>query len=96
MKKLEANSFYIETYGCTSNKADSYIISNILQKTNYVQTSIEKAEKKKTGKAPAKKKVVKKKEEKEEEAEEFICPYCGKVLKEKLATCPDCSASLKF
>jgi len=44
MKKLEANSFYIETYGCTSNKADSYIISNILQKTNYVQTSIEKAE----------------------------------------------------
>ena len=44
MKKLEANSFYIETYGCTSNKADSYIISNILQKKNYVQTSIEKAE----------------------------------------------------
>ncbi|MHA1525720.1 MAG: tRNA (N(6)-L-threonylcarbamoyladenosine(37)-C(2))-methylthiotransferase, partial [Promethearchaeota archaeon] len=41
---MEANSFYIETYGCTSNKADSYIISNILQKSNYVQTSIENAE----------------------------------------------------
>ena len=41
---MEANSFYIETYGCTSNKADSYIISNILQKKNYVLTSIEKAQ----------------------------------------------------
>lgn len=41
---MEANSFYIETYGCTSNKADSYIISTILQKNNYVQTSIDKAE----------------------------------------------------
>ena len=58
------------------------------------QKAMAKAEKKKTGKAPAKKKVVKKKEEKEQE--EFICPYCGKVLKEKLATCPDCGATLKF
>ena len=42
---MDANSsFYIETYGCTSNKADSYIISNVLQKSNYVQTSLEKAE----------------------------------------------------
>ena len=41
---MKANSFYIETYGCTSNKADSYIISNILQKSNYVQTSLENAE----------------------------------------------------
>ncbi len=38
------NSFYIETYGCTSNKADSYIISNELIKANYVQTSLEKAQ----------------------------------------------------
>jgi len=41
---LEANSFYIETYGCTSNKADSNIISNVLKKKNYLQTSIDKAE----------------------------------------------------
>ncbi len=41
---MEANSFYIETYGCTSNKADSYIISDVLQKSNYVQTSLENAE----------------------------------------------------
>ncbi|MFX0188980.1 MAG: tRNA (N(6)-L-threonylcarbamoyladenosine(37)-C(2))-methylthiotransferase [Candidatus Hodarchaeota archaeon] len=41
---LEANSFYIETYGCTSNKADSLIISNILKKANYIETSLEKAE----------------------------------------------------
>ena len=41
---MEANSFFIETYGCTSNKADSYIISNVLQKSNYVQTSLENAE----------------------------------------------------
>lgn len=60
------------------------------------QKAMAKAEKKKTRKAPAKKKVVKKKEEKEEEAEEFICPYCGNVMKEKLATCTDCSAQLKF
>ena len=38
------NSFYIETYGCTSNKADSYIISNALQKSNYIHTSLETAE----------------------------------------------------
>jgi len=34
----------LETYGCASNKADSYIISNVLQKSNYVQTSLENAE----------------------------------------------------
>jgi len=38
------NSFYIETYGCTSNKADSYIISNILTNSNYIQTTAENAE----------------------------------------------------
>ena len=38
------NSFYIETYGCASNKADSYIISNILTNSNYVQTTAENAE----------------------------------------------------
>ncbi len=41
---MEANSFYILTYGCVSNKADSYIIANVLQKSNYVQTSLENAE----------------------------------------------------
>lgn len=38
------NSFYIETYGCTSNKADSYIISDVLKKSNYTQTSLENAQ----------------------------------------------------
>jgi len=37
-------SFYIETYGCTSNKADSYIISNVLNKSDYTQTTLESAE----------------------------------------------------
>ena len=41
---LEPNSFYIETYGCTSNKADSLIISNFLKKANYIETSLENAE----------------------------------------------------
>jgi threonylcarbamoyladenosine tRNA methylthiotransferase CDKAL1 len=41
---LETNSYYIETYGCASNKADSYIISTILQKNNYILTSLENAE----------------------------------------------------
>ena len=41
---VEANSFYIETYGCTSNKSDSLIIANILKKTNYIQTDLEDAE----------------------------------------------------
>ncbi|NVM38355.1 MAG: tRNA (N(6)-L-threonylcarbamoyladenosine(37)-C(2))-methylthiotransferase [Candidatus Lokiarchaeota archaeon] len=36
-------SFYIETYGCTSNKADSYIIINQLINSNYNQTDLEKA-----------------------------------------------------
>ncbi|MFX1426988.1 MAG: MiaB/RimO family radical SAM methylthiotransferase, partial [Promethearchaeota archaeon] len=38
------NSFYIETYGCTSNKADSYIISNILLNSGYVQANLEDAQ----------------------------------------------------
>ncbi|MFX0177533.1 MAG: threonylcarbamoyladenosine tRNA methylthiotransferase, partial [Candidatus Hodarchaeota archaeon] len=41
---MEKNSFYIETYGCTSNKADSYIISNILKKNNYSETNLNEAE----------------------------------------------------
>ncbi len=41
---MQENSFYIETYGCTSNKADSYIISNALKKSNYTQTSLEDAQ----------------------------------------------------
>ena len=38
------NSFYIETYGCTSNKADSYIISNILSDSDYKVTTLENAQ----------------------------------------------------
>ncbi|MFX1309935.1 MAG: tRNA (N(6)-L-threonylcarbamoyladenosine(37)-C(2))-methylthiotransferase [Promethearchaeota archaeon] len=38
------NSFYIETYGCTSNKADSYIISNVLKRSDYTETSFESAQ----------------------------------------------------
>ena len=38
------NSFYIETYGCTSNKADSYIISNILTNSGYSQAEQEDAQ----------------------------------------------------
>lgn len=41
---MEPNSFYIETYGCTSNKADSNIIVSILKNSNYVQTDLENAE----------------------------------------------------
>ena len=41
---MQENSFYLETYGCTSNKADSYIISNVLKKSNYTQTSLEDAQ----------------------------------------------------
>lgn len=37
-------SFYIETYGCQSNKADSYIMSDLLIKANFVKSSINKAE----------------------------------------------------
>jgi len=41
---LKENSFYIETYGCTSNKADSYIISNILVDSGYSQVELEDAQ----------------------------------------------------
>lgn len=41
---MEKNSFYIDTYGCTSNKADSYIISSILKKSKYTEVNIENAE----------------------------------------------------
>ena len=41
---MKDNSFYIETYGCTSNKADSYIISNILSASNYKVTTLENAQ----------------------------------------------------
>ena len=41
---MEKNSFYIETYGCTSNKSDSYIISSVLSKAGYNPSTIEEAE----------------------------------------------------
>ncbi|NVM17590.1 MAG: tRNA (N(6)-L-threonylcarbamoyladenosine(37)-C(2))-methylthiotransferase [Candidatus Lokiarchaeota archaeon] len=41
---MEKNSYYIETYGCTSNKADSYIISSILNKAGYFEKNLEEAE----------------------------------------------------
>jgi len=41
---LRENSFYIETYGCASNKADSYIISTILSNSGYVQAKLEDAQ----------------------------------------------------
>ncbi len=41
---MQENSFYIETYGCTSNKADSYIISNALKNANYIETSLNTAQ----------------------------------------------------
>ena len=41
---MEKNSFYIETYGCTSNKSDSYIISSVLSKVGYHPSTIEEAE----------------------------------------------------
>ncbi|MFX0024992.1 MAG: tRNA (N(6)-L-threonylcarbamoyladenosine(37)-C(2))-methylthiotransferase [Candidatus Hermodarchaeota archaeon] len=40
---MEHNKFYIETYGCTSNKADSYIITNLLKKSNYLQSNLDDA-----------------------------------------------------
>ena len=41
---MEKNSYYIETYGCTSNKSDSYIISSVLNKSGYIPSTIEEAE----------------------------------------------------
>ncbi|MHA2400354.1 MAG: radical SAM protein [Promethearchaeota archaeon] len=41
---MRENSFYIETYGCASNKADSYIISNILINSGYFQTNFQDAQ----------------------------------------------------
>ena len=41
---MEKNSYYIETYGCVSNKADSYIISSVLSKSGYTSSTIEEAE----------------------------------------------------
>ncbi|KKN27879.1 hypothetical protein LCGC14_0860030 [marine sediment metagenome] len=41
---MQENSFYIETYGCTSNKADSYIISNVLTESNYTYSTLENAQ----------------------------------------------------
>ncbi len=41
---MKENSFYIETYGCASNKADTYILTDVLIKSNHVQTTIEEAQ----------------------------------------------------
>lgn len=41
---MEKKTFYLETYGCASNKADSYIISNILKNKHYTETSLNEAE----------------------------------------------------
>jgi MiaB-like tRNA modifying enzyme len=41
---LQKDSFYIETYGCTSNKADSNIISNILTNSGYSLTRSQDAQ----------------------------------------------------
>ncbi len=41
---MEQNKFYIETYGCTSNKADSNIITNLLNKSNYVLSTLDDAD----------------------------------------------------
>ncbi|MFX1448194.1 MAG: tRNA (N(6)-L-threonylcarbamoyladenosine(37)-C(2))-methylthiotransferase [Promethearchaeota archaeon] len=41
---MEKNTFYIETYGCVSNKSDSYIMSTILTKAGYAPSKIGDAE----------------------------------------------------
>ncbi len=41
---MRENSFHIETYGCASNKADSYIISTILTNSGYIQVKQEDAQ----------------------------------------------------
>ncbi len=41
---MTPNSFYIETYGCASNKADSQIISKILKENSYIPTTFSEAQ----------------------------------------------------
>ncbi|NHJ23971.1 MAG: tRNA (N(6)-L-threonylcarbamoyladenosine(37)-C(2))-methylthiotransferase [Candidatus Lokiarchaeota archaeon] len=41
---MKRRSFYIETYGCTSNKADSLVISKILKDNGYYEVNFEEAE----------------------------------------------------
>ena len=41
---MEKNLFHIETYGCSFNKSDSNIISNVLFKSGYAETTLESAE----------------------------------------------------
>lgn len=41
---LIEDSFYIETYGCTSNKADSLIMREVLIKSHYHPTNLESAQ----------------------------------------------------
>ncbi|MHA1755465.1 MAG: tRNA (N(6)-L-threonylcarbamoyladenosine(37)-C(2))-methylthiotransferase [Promethearchaeota archaeon] len=43
-QNLEKRTFYIETYGCTSNKADSAIIADVLKKAGYKEIRIDEAE----------------------------------------------------
>jgi len=40
---VNKNYFYIETYGCTSNKADSNIMISILQTSGYIKSNMENA-----------------------------------------------------
>jgi len=40
---MKNKSFYIETYGCASNKADSYLMSTILKKNGYEEVDSEEA-----------------------------------------------------
>ncbi|MBD3214321.1 MAG: tRNA (N(6)-L-threonylcarbamoyladenosine(37)-C(2))-methylthiotransferase [Candidatus Lokiarchaeota archaeon] len=40
---MDDKTFYIETYGCAANKADSYIITDLLQKAGYRKVKFESA-----------------------------------------------------